>query len=480
MNFNKEEIRNPTDIINFINYIEAQVKPQKMNFEGIDIWPILKINLYYELSLKILGKSTSNKRKVFFWRVLKSIVSQFKSYKNDSKVLFVSDGISYVNFHNKQYERFCDPLIEELILDGVSCAKWDIAGEIFKEKYFQSKNINGALDFIVVRSMINRFKKDSERNEIISRFCDFINNNTSLINWNYFIILEKIHRIRKMVMWYKKQLDPEKTKLIFIVSYYSERGMALIKACHDLGIKTADIQHGVQGNLHAAYGNWLNQDSKMYYNTIPNSFLVWSKSELEANKNSIIIGNYFESKWYKDDFLVNSFDKQFRSLSNSMKSGKNILFTIQYGIEYKSDFYDLIRATQFDYNWLIRFHPVMTKLDQNEFKTELENKGIINFECDLSTSLPLYTLLRNVNLHVTHSSSTILEAINFNLPSLIIDEFGYEYYSEYVGNAIKFENTLEKQLFAIKELLVKSYIENGIFNENKFKNNFKKYIQSNL
>jgi hypothetical protein len=122
----------------------------------------------------------------------------------------------------------------------------------------------------------------------------------------------------------------------------------------------------------------------------------------------------------------------------------------------------------------------MTKLDQNEFKTELENKGIINFECDLSTSLPLYTLLRNVNLHVTHSSSTILEAINFNLPSLIIDEFGYEYYSEYVGNAIKFENTLEKQLFAIKELLVKSYIENGIFNENKFKNNFKKYIQSNL
>jgi hypothetical protein len=323
------------------------------------------------------------------------------------------------------------------------------------------------------------FNAPSAQDKFLIELCEFINSKTQSVSWNSNTVQKKIKSICKMVVWYKKQLNPGKTKMALLVSFYSDRGMALIKACKDLGIKTADIQHGIQGELHAAYGNWLNVPTNGY-NTMPDTFLVWSETEAKANRNSIIIGNVFESKWYSNDEFVTSFDQEILTISKKLIADKNILFTVQYGIEYNPDLFELIKKTESEFNWLIRFHPVMNIEKKNDFIKLLKSYDVVNYEFELSTSLPLYSLLRNVNLHITHSSSTVLEALNFNVPSLLIDEFGREYYIEYLGSQVKYESLIERQVTSIKELALLTYREIGNIRENHFKENFENFIHLNV
>ncbi len=95
MDKSRKEIVSATDILDFINRIELDLKPQDWKVEGIDIWPILRISIYYELSMKILNSRNISKNKLKkVVRVLSAISNSFKNYKVKSNELFVSDGIS--------------------------------------------------------------------------------------------------------------------------------------------------------------------------------------------------------------------------------------------------------------------------------------------------------------------------------------------------------------------------------------------------
>ena len=482
MVISKKEILTANDIIELINQIEVDLKPQDWKVEGIDIWPILKISLYYELSMKILSnRKVTNNRFHLIKRVLKAVYVSFKNkYNTKSSVLFVSDGISYISFFDKLYDRFCDPLIEILNDSNVTWEKWDIAKDLTREKQFRSKNINAPLDLLIFKSIFFNFKYNASKHKNFAFILsDYINIKTSSSFFTAKTIQKKINSICLMVNWYKKQLIASKTKIVLLVCFYSERGMALIKACKDLGIKTADIQHGVQGELHAAYGNWLNSPINGY-NTMPDTFLVWSENEAKLNKNSVIIGNVFESKWFKSNDLTNSYDEIVKSISKKLKAKKNILFTVQYGIDYNYKQIELIKATQYEFNWLIRLHPVMSIDEKNTFIQLLIHNGIVNYEIDLSTSLPLYAILRNTSLHVTHSSSTLIEALNFNVPTLLIDKLGQEYFSQNIGSMVVYDNLLENQLTLLRKYLLLTVKDFSIIQNNKFNENFKDFIKLNL
>jgi hypothetical protein len=475
----RKEIVSATDILDFINRIELDLKPQDWKVEGIDIWPILRISIYYELSMKILNSRNITKNKLKkIARVLSAISYSFNNYKVKSTVLFVSDGISYINIFDKLYERFCDPLIEILEEENISWEKWDIANELSLEKHFKSNSINRPLDLLILKSKLTKPYHKYKNIKFIDILCDYIKNNTTSFLWNTTSIQNKINAICLMVNWYKKQLIHNETKLVLLVSYYSDRGMALIKACKDLGIKTADIQHGIQGELHAAYGNWLDLPLNGY-NTIPDTFLVWSEDEAMLNKNSVIIGNVFESKWHACDGLANRFDDVVVSISKKLKANKNILFTVQYGIEYTSKQFELIKNTQYEFNWFIRLHPVMSNNDKESFIHLLQQNGIENYEIKSSTFLPLYALLRNVNVHITHSSSTVIEALNFQVPSLLIDNYGREYYSKHLCDLVKYESEIENQIITIRKFSKLAHKNIDLSNNVILKKNFKDYIHLN-
>jgi hypothetical protein len=60
--------------------------------------------------------------------------------------------------------------------------------------------------------------------------------------------------------------------------------------------------------------------------------------------------------------------------------------------------------------------------------------GVADAELELATDLPLYALLRHLDLHLTHSSSTVVEAELFGVPSVVISEYGAEFFSDQIAS----------------------------------------------
>jgi hypothetical protein len=56
----------------------------------------------------------------------------------------------------------------------------------------------------------------------------------------------------------------------------------------------------------------------------------------------------------------------------------------------------------------------------------LTSTGNEHWDLDVATDQPLYALLRHVDAHVTHSSSAVVEAAEFGVPSVLFSEVGAE------------------------------------------------------
>jgi hypothetical protein len=435
------------EILDFIKEIEINLKPQYWKFNEIDIWPILRVSLYYELSMSSNGfqlKKPSLNQKIR--RVASIIPPILFPKKVGNSLLLVSDGISYIKINESLYERFCDPLLETALKlnKNLLWSKWDLLTTPKGKFVFNSLKISSVIDYILIKSTVRNIDIKLKDKENILAFCKLVNTvSLGKLNWSLKSIEKKLQNIDAMASFYIKQLTLLKPKLVLIVSFYSDRAMALIYACNKLEITTADIQHGVQGELHVAYSSWQNIPVDGY-NTIPNHFLVWSGDEKSSidkwaiyNKkhSAEIIENLFQEKWFSNsDVLINQFDIDVEKIVNKMKAKHNILFTLQYGTQYNDWIFELIAHTQQQFNWLIRLHPLLK--DQQSlkyFKDKLKQFRITNFELTKSTELPLYCLLRNVNLHITHSSSTVIEALNFQIKTILLSNYGSELFESQIN-----------------------------------------------
>ena len=57
------------------------------------------------------------------------------------------------------------------------------------------------------------------------------------------------------------------------------------------------------------------------------------------------------------------------------------------------------------------------------------------------SEFPLPIVISNAKVHVTHSSGSTLEALNYNIPSIVINQIGFDYYNDLIQNRnIKFIN----------------------------------------
>lgn len=137
--------------------------------------------------------------------------------------------------------------------------------------------------------------------------------------------------------FYIKLISSIQPNNVFTTCYYG-RKMAFISAAKSLNVKTIDIQHGVQGELHAAYGRW-NNVPKSGYCMLPDAFWVWSKNDEQAisawsssltqNMPDVVVtGNPWLIKWKQNNFMTNYYDKlfQYNFIDNKQKK---LLFTHQ-------------------------------------------------------------------------------------------------------------------------------------------------------
>lgn len=485
-----ENIKSARDVLELIHEVENRFKPQSWKIEGIDIWPILRVNLYCELTLSM---TNIKGEKSFFQQIRRAfdaLTFPLSSQTKNADFLFVSDGISYVNMNSNLYERFCDPMIELVEAEAKSWLKWNITGNLNGKWAFQAKRVSKSIDRILIWS---KFKKRILINlPELDNLCNFINEKTEYqFYWTTNKIASQFQKILAMEEWFLKKLKVIKPSVVVIVGYYSDRCMALISACNRLKIKSTDIQHGIQGELHAAYSSW-QRVPELGFNTLPHDFLVWSRNEgnvidkwsngtIHDNK---ILGNLFEERWFtKDNLNVIELDKCVAKVVGKMSAAKTALFTIQYGLNYDDWIFKLIEKTQSEFNWLIRLHPVIAdKKNFNRINKLMKQYGITNYELDYSTSLPLYSLMRNVNIHVTHSSSAIIEAKNFGILTIILSAYGAELFGNEIkeGNAFFCKNVDDHNIDLFLKIAKSNYVTRILGSDEEIKNESKQKTRAYL
>lgn len=453
------------DVINALVAAEGVVPVNDWIAEGVQIWPLVRLRLYFsglkhefdaantsvpprmklpKSVAKIVAMASGQTRKVL--SSLRDPARAARPAKRGS-VLFFSDGVSFARFDGKWLERFCDPLIETLHESGVATHLWVPAHTYYTPRYSASEWIQSGIDRAQLSGMMRLMKHGVAELRLpghteflqLLRERDFATDEFSTAR-----ISSDAARIAAVSKYFQRRLAQLQPKLVFIVSYYAIEGYALVKACRELGIATIDLQHGVQGRVHPGYGRFTVAPPDGYQ-LLPDYFWSWSSEEAEVisewsaprttRHRAIVGGNPWLGSWLSADGpAVKKCDAQIGELQRQAPARRHVLVTLQFGLAFETflqPLAELARRAGPEWRWWIRLHPAILDLGP-EIRRRLNDCGMTTFDLDNASSLPLYALLRHMDLHMTYSSSVVLEAAAFGVPSFVCGTAGEELFPQQV------------------------------------------------
>lgn len=472
---------NPSAVMDVVNEIEETTPVDQWIVDGIRVWPLLRCNLWFSLCME----NGSNPHRTGWpgrvhrmgqWggSTLKGWASYTRARVADRAqsqaparvdAVFLSDGVSYSSVNGAWYERFCEPLMDRLRDLRFSSLLLTPMHLYHTPRHAPSMWIQPHLDIISLSGILTNRKGGASdailpglnecNSRLAARGLARLGSDPSALQW-------RVRRIRRYADFFGTILDVAQPSVVFMVSYYWSGGMAMSLACRGRGIPTIDLQHGVQGALHGAYGRW-RRIPRTGYELLPQIFWCWSEVEAKAiqewnatvadHHRPVLGGNPWLSEWMKEGTdLVVPHDRRIRSLMGA-KAKRHILVTLQSGFTHQGVLADLLQAMRDspdDWQWWVRLHPVDVD-KRSHVRGLLERSKVRNFTLEASTDLPLYALLRQMDVHVTHSSSTVLEAETFSVPSVLVSQYGVERYPEQIRSGWAVSASSSHQILAAVE-----------------------------
>lgn len=243
---------------------------------------------------------------------------------------------------------------------------------------------------------------------------------------------------------FEKTLRCLNPSAFFLSVYYHNIGMAWIMACRWAGITSVDLQHGRLGPYHGAYTQLTSAPADGYH-LLPDVIWCWgaqTKHDIEVDKNprcarhgGIVGGNAWLHKWrYGDTDGLEP--PEMKSFENETAGKRKILVSLQpLDSPINATLLDAIKQSPPDWLWLMRLHPLRRHTDRVIAKI-LQDAGVKNFEIERSTSLPLFSLLKIADHHVTVFSSVVIEAAAFGVRTSLIGVEGRDIFGPQIEGGI--------------------------------------------
>ncbi len=273
-------------------------------------------------------------------------------------------------------------------------------------------------------------------------FGQFFNLHTIKLALNFLIEPKIFHIVWKspyLVKLWISILHMAKAKYIIGI----QPDVNICMAARMMNVEIFDLQHGVISDSHPDYGKEYLADAPA--EILPTGYLCWDDQSVktiskwaDAKKiRSIKIGNPWFLRFIRPDKDDNLVQKALEvSEKNLDRSRPSILVSLQWGMRQfypEKDFNGvMVRAleetileTQEEYNWIVRLHPVQLMGEEREgvsrYLTEVFGRE--KAEIWINTSkMPLPLILKNVNLHITDLSSTVIESSWMGVRSGILNE----------------------------------------------------------
>ena len=446
---------NTSQIMDVIRDMERRFAVDQWTVDGVALWPFLRVRLNFDLfrahqlhqpavSLAVRALSVARNAVRFCYASLAD-VRRNRLRAGRADVVFLSDGLSFALLNGVWYEKYCDPLIERFRERGLSSLLVSPGHAYHIPRHTPSLFIQPRLDAVMVRRTLHVPRMavsdtfNREYPEYARRLGELDLNVQALAPdavCRYAAIIRDIAKL------YRGILSRAGARLAFIVCYYSVEGMAFTLACRELGIPSVELQHGggIEGDLHVAYAAWTKvpQDG---YALLPSHFWCWTGNDVEVIRRwnatvaglhqPVLGGNPWLNEWRAGrSAVVSEYDQRIAAAQGAAADKRQLLVTLQYGLADDRALGPLlgaIRRTQHEWRWWVRLHPVMLN-ERDAVRSLLTRHGIVEYDLDAASDLPLYALLRRMDLHLTHSSATVIEASEFGIPSVIVSEYGREFF----------------------------------------------------
>ncbi len=461
--------RNPTanspplssDMMAALAGIETTFPVLEWRVAGIVLWPLLRLRwMFAEWASHYTGADAGAVRGIGAWRRLEQLVrglaSARRADRNDAPahdggsarrdLVFLSDGLSFARLGERWVERFCDPILAHAKERGLSCAMWTPTHHYYQPRFTPSLFIQPAIDRAnAIGALRGHLGSGDIHLPARAQVADWLRKRGfGAGSFDVTKILSDAMRIRSIAAMYRNMLTLVRPRLAFIVSFYGVEGMAFVLACRACGIPVVDIQHGVQGDLHPAYAAWPAPAMGGTHALLPDRFWVWSSWERDViarwaagtGHSAVIGGNPWLDVWQDGSAWreAGAAMEAARALRLRANRRQVVLVTLQYGLDAREQLEplaSLLREAGDRFAFWVRLHPLM--LDRREsIRAHLAPAG--RCELDAPTDLPLPSLLPCVDVHLTHSSSTAIEAAQFGVRSVLSSPYGIEVFGPLIAS----------------------------------------------
>ena len=213
-------------------------------------------------------------------------------------------------------------------------------------------------------------------------------------------------------------------------------------ACHKLGIRVIEYQHGAQNDYHPMYTHWDNLPRKGY-ELIPDVFWMWGEASKKrivkwaekTTRHRVIVGG---NLWVT---CVRDGKSSLKSITESFKEDKtNILISLQGDQFFPTFLLESIENSPKEIMWHFREHPRIP------ISIKLKNKilKLPNCEITFSSQAPLYELFKYINIHITGYSTVAFEAQSFNIPTVFTHLNAFNGYEDLINqNGLFYADNLE-------------------------------------
>ncbi|MBL4898718.1 MAG: hypothetical protein JKX76_03605 [Colwellia sp.] len=475
--------------MDIFNEIEKDFPVDQWKINDIHIWPHLRIQICVALnrvnhgnSIMSQGNSSNvssftlardlsfqHKIRIYLRIKIRAIVAVLKrpflflkygfTWRkiNESKfdLLFLAVTSTTVELMNKWFNIQNDPFLSHLEGKNIASLVLERSNGVpfLKPLFFPDDHFN--LDAYVEGYLWKNKVNVENHNDHLDRYNEFtavVKKRFPGYNLEGVISIQKLTeqvvKIQSIANLFIEIITNSGIKICFITNIDTIIGMALCHACRKLNIPSVDLQHGIQGDLHAGYNRWHNIPSEGY-SILPSIFWNWSKEQqMHIDKwainsgrmhRSICGGSAWVNMWKnKQNKLASNYDKEMAAITNNDSNQVYVLYTMQpFFADTLSDrVIEAYKNSPSNWKWWFRLHPRQLEKGNKIIEDVQKVISINKSDILLPSELPLPLLLSFANVHVTPTSSVVLEAEFFSVPSVVTDPAAPVIYQEQLKNGI--------------------------------------------
>ena len=447
-----------SEFIEWLHDIETTLPVDSWRVDGLRIWPLMRLAIYAENFGAMVREYSQDAGVV---SNVQSVVTGLGAWaravlwdrRNNTcpdrpaNAVFLGYSIGKQPlFEAKRYNSHVAPYIALLERTGLTCSVWEMCpyGQYNVPRYTPSHFVQPYLIGHRIAARVRPPKAsdvDLQRFDELSRFAARANLHSRYVSLG--ALLRDVSYVRSLANRFKRWLRKSGATFAFMADY-GPREYALCIACRELGIVSVDIQHGVQGDLHPAYGSWFTIPADGW-EMRPNVFWCWDDASAAAinrwaiwcrgNHRAVAGGDPWREMWTDGSGeIVERYDAEIAAMKNAAAADTHILVTLGFHEDLFPDrLLDALSRSPASWCYWVRPHPVNQRRRLSQAASILRYAGVHHVDPRRVVEMPLFGILRHVDCHVTvNISSVILEAEDFGVPSVACGLAATEYYSEQI------------------------------------------------